>query len=71
MELVEEAWQGDCLRFGVSAVGYTIRGTVEVEETQVRVEVMLPWLLAAFAEKLKIGVQKQGQVLLDKPKPQA
>jgi hypothetical protein len=71
MELVEEEWQGDRLRFGVSAVGYTIRGTIDVEEAQVKVEVMLPWLLAAFAEKLKIGVQKQGQVLLEKPNPQA
>lgn len=71
MQLVEEEWQGDTLRFGVSAIGYTIRGTLEVEETLVKVEVMLPWLLAAFAEKLKIGVQKQGQILLEKPKSSA
>ena len=29
---------------------------------------MLPWMLAMFAEKLKIGVEKQGQVLLEKPR---
>lgn len=71
MQLVEEEWRGDTLHFGVSAIGYTVRGTIEVEDAAVRVEVMLPWLLAAFAEKLKIGVQKQGQVLLEKPKSQA
>jgi hypothetical protein len=29
---------------------------------------MLPWVLATFAEALKLGVEKQGRVLLDKPK---
>jgi Putative polyhydroxyalkanoic acid system protein (PHA_gran_rgn) len=68
MELVEESWSGDSLHFGVAAIGYTIRGRLDVEESLVRVEVMLPWILAAFAEKLKIGVQKQGQVLLEPAK---
>lgn len=68
MQLVEEAWSGDALQFGVAALGYTVRGRLEVEETLVRIEVMLPWVLAVFAEKLKLGVEKQGQVLLEKPK---
>lgn len=68
MQLVEEEWSGDALQFGVAALGYTVRGRLEVEETLVRVEVMLPWVLAVFAEKLKLGVEKQGQVLLEKPK---
>jgi hypothetical protein len=34
----------------------------------VRVEVMLPWMLAVFAEKLKLGVERQGQLMLEKPK---
>lgn len=68
MQLVEERWEGDSLHFGVAALGYTVHGRLDVEPAQVRVEVMLPWVLAVFAEKLKIGVQKQGQILLDKPK---
>lgn len=68
MQLVEEDWQGDTLQFGVAALGYTVRGRLEVEETLVRVEMMLPWMLAVFAEKLKLGVQKQGQILLEKPR---
>lgn len=67
MQLVEESWSGDRLDFAVAALGYTIRGTLTVEETLVRVEVMLPGLLAAFAETLKLGVEKQGRILLDKP----
>jgi hypothetical protein len=68
MQLVEESWEGDTLRFGVAALGYTVQGRLEVEEALVRVEVMLPWVLAVFAEKLRLSVEKQGQILLEKPK---
>ncbi len=68
MQLVDESWEGDSLRFGVAALGHTVHGRIDVEDSLVRVEVTLPWMLAVFAEKLKIGVEKQGQVLLEKPK---
>lgn len=68
MQLVEEEWSGDTVQFGVAAFGYTVRGRLEVEEALVRVEVMLPFVLAVFAEKLKLGVEKQGRILLEKPK---
>ena len=68
MQLVEESWDGDTLSFGVAALGYTVRGRLEVEEALIRIEVMLPWVLAVFAEKLRLGVEKQGQILLEKPK---
>lgn len=65
MQLVEESWQGDTLQFGVAALGQTVSGKIEIEDTLVRVEVMLPLMLAIFAEKLKLGVEKQGQILLE------
>jgi hypothetical protein len=68
MQLVEEEWRDSTLDFGVTALGYTVRGSLTVEERLVRVEMMLPWMLATFAETLKLGVEKQGRVLLDKPK---
>lgn len=68
MQLVEERWEGDRLNFGVGALGQTVHGRIEVEDKLIRVEVTLPWMLAVFAEKLKIGVEKQGQILLEKPK---
>jgi hypothetical protein len=68
MQLVEEEWQGDTLRFGVAALGQTVRGSLDIEDELVRVEVMLPWMLAIFAEKLKLGVEKQGRLMLEKPK---
>ncbi|CAN5132634.1 hypothetical protein BH10PSE8_BH10PSE8_19760 [soil metagenome] len=68
MQLVEERWEGDSLHFCGAALGYTFRGKRDVEPALVRVEMMLHWVLAVFAEKLKIGVEKQGQILLEKPK---
>lgn len=68
MQLIEERWEGDALHFGVGALGQTVQGRIEVEDKLVRIEVTLPWMLAMFAEKLKIGVEKQGQILLEKPK---
>lgn len=68
MQLVEESWTGDRLDFGVGALGQTVYGSLDIEDKLVRVEVKLPWMLAIFAEKLKIGVEKQGQILLEKPK---
>jgi len=65
MQLVEESWQGDTLQFGVAALGQTVSGKIEVEDALVRVEVMLPLMLAIFAEKLKLGVEKQAQILLE------
>ena len=65
MQLVEESWQGDTLQFGVAALGQTVNGKLDIEDSLVRVEVMLPWMLAVFAEKLRLGVEKQGQILLE------
>lgn len=65
MQLVEENWQGDTLTFGVAALGQSVNGRIEIEDALVRVEVMLPWMLAVFAEKLRVGVEKQGQILLE------
>ena len=68
MKVVEQQWEGDAVAFGVAVLGYTVRGRLEIEDTLVRVVVTLPWMLAAFAEKLKLGVQTQGRILLDKPR---
>ncbi len=65
MQLVEENWQDNTLSFGVAALGQTVSGRLEVEDALVRIEVMLPWMLALFAEKLRLGVEKQGQILLE------
>src|SRR5437899_11838580 len=47
----EEAWTGDHLQFRVSALGQAASGSIDVAEDHVRLEVVLPWLLANIAAK--------------------
>ncbi len=68
MQLVEETWRDNTVEFGVAVLGQTVRGRLEVEDALVRVEMLLPWALALFAERLRGGLEKQGQILLEKPK---
>jgi putative polyhydroxyalkanoate system protein len=62
--MVADQWEGDRLNVGLSALGQTVHGTVDVMDDIVRVEVQLPWLLAAFADRIKAVVQQKAPVLL-------
>ena len=41
-------------------------GTIDVADDQVRLEVMLPWLLAKIAEKITPAIRKEGTLMLEK-----
>jgi Putative polyhydroxyalkanoic acid system protein (PHA_gran_rgn) len=62
----EEVWDGDTVEFRVRALSQTANGKIETFDDHVRLEVSLPWLLAAFAEKIAPVIRKQGQLLLEK-----
>jgi hypothetical protein len=62
----EEVWSGDHLEFQVRVVGQVAGGTIDVAQDHVRLEVTLPWLLAAFAEKIAPAICKEGTLLLEK-----
>jgi Putative polyhydroxyalkanoic acid system protein (PHA_gran_rgn) len=62
----DEAWSGDHLQFRVRALGQVAGGTIDVAEDHVRLEVTLPWLLAAFAEKITPAIRREGTLLLEK-----
>jgi putative polyhydroxyalkanoic acid system protein len=62
----EEVWNGDTVEFRVRALSQTANGKIETFDDHVRLEVSLPWLLAAFAEKIAPVIRKQGQLLLEK-----
>lgn len=66
MTLEEEIWAGDRLQFRVSALGQSASGTVEVAEDHVRLEVVLPWLLARLAERITPAIRQQGTLMLEK-----
>jgi hypothetical protein len=63
---VEETWTDDRMAFKVAALGQTLTGRLDVQADAVRVEIDLPWLLAAFAEKIKGQVEQRGRQMLDK-----
>jgi len=64
----EETWTGDRLAFNLSALGQSAVGFIDVADDHVRLEVMLPWLLAVVAEKLTPAIRKEGTLMLEKPR---
>ena len=66
MQVEEERWEGDRMNFRIRALGQVATGLVDVGEEQVRVEVVLPWLLQRFAEAAQATIRKRGQLLLTK-----
>lgn len=61
---IDERWTGDTLDFRLSVAGSQVTGQVFVEDQLARVEVALPWFLAALANGVKQRVEKEGQLLL-------
>ena len=62
---VESQWQGDDLDLAINALGQAVSAKIGVEETKVRVAVMLPGMLAMFAGPIEAMLQKKGNVLLE------
>jgi hypothetical protein len=65
LSLEEEVWSGDRLTFRASAMGQRAHGTIDVYENSVRLEVMLPWLLARFAHAVQRVVGQKGRLMLE------
>lgn len=64
---VDSRWEGDRMHLRVRAMGQTIAGRIDVEETKVRLELMLPAFLAMFAGKIEGLLRgKAAEVLEDK-----
>jgi Putative polyhydroxyalkanoic acid system protein (PHA_gran_rgn) len=64
--LQEETWTDSRLQFRVTALAQTASGTIDVLDDHVRLEVVLPWLLAKVAETIQPLIRKEGTLLLDK-----
>ncbi len=64
--LEEEIWSGDRLSFRAAALGQRASGTLDVYDHAVRLEVMLPWLLARFARAAQRVIGQKGQLMLEK-----
>jgi putative polyhydroxyalkanoate system protein len=64
--MLSKTWTGDRLSFAFAALGQKVSGTIDVEDTAIRLEVLLPNLLAMMAEKVKGRLKTEGQLLLEK-----
>jgi Putative polyhydroxyalkanoic acid system protein (PHA_gran_rgn) len=62
----EQTWTDNHLQFRVNALAQTVSGTIDVREEEVRLEVVLPWLLAKLAEAIQPLIRKEGTLLLEK-----
>lgn len=64
--VLSKDWAGDRLNFALSALGQRISGVIDIEDACVRLEVVLPSLLAMMADKVRGRLQREGQLLLEK-----
>jgi len=62
---VQSGWTGDQLNLHVQALGEAVQSTIDVEETKVRVRVLLPGMLGMFSGLIQGALQKKGSVLLE------
>ena len=62
----QEVWTGDRLTFQMRGLGQTAAGTIDVFDDSIRIDVMLPWLLAKLGERLLPTLKKEAALLLEK-----
>src|SRR5580765_2699653 len=62
---VESGWTGDQLNLRVQALGDSVQATIDVQESKVRLKVLLPGLLGMFAGPIQAALQKKGGALLE------
>jgi hypothetical protein len=66
LKIEEEVWADNQLTFRLSALGQAASGTADVDDQNVRVEVLLPWFLQKVAEVVQTAIATRAQVLLEK-----
>jgi len=62
---VESGWQGNRMNLRVQAMGQEVSGHMDVQETKVSVELMLPVFLAMFAGPIEAMLKKGGAEMLE------
>jgi hypothetical protein len=62
----EEIWSGDRLAFRITAMRQRASGTLDVADDHVRIEVVLPWLLAGLAHGAQAMIRERANRMLEK-----
>ncbi|MBV9075850.1 MAG: polyhydroxyalkanoic acid system family protein [Methylobacteriaceae bacterium] len=63
---VDERWTDNHLDLAIRALGQSISAGLDVGEKDVRIEVQLPWLLAAIADKARTYLEREGRLMLER-----
>src|SRR3954451_4197328 len=66
MFTIQDHWQGDQLQFEGSGMGQKLTGRIDVRDDAVQIQVDLPDMLAAIADKIAGALKTEGQKLLEK-----
>ena len=61
-----ERWEGDRLVFSATAMGSTVSGVIDVLDTVVKMEIVLPSVLGLLAGGMKTRLQRAAQLMLTK-----
>ena len=62
---VRSAWTGDRLGLQVGAMGQEVNAQIDVRETFVRVELLLPPSLAFFGKAIEAALKRKGADMLE------
>jgi putative polyhydroxyalkanoate system protein len=62
---VQSGWTGEQLNLEVAAMGQQVTVTIDVEDSKVKLRVLLPPMLGMFAGMIQAALQKKGDVLLE------
>ena len=62
---VRSAWTGDRLGLQVSAMGQEVNAQIDVQDSYVRVELLLPPALAFFGQAIEAALKRKGKDLLE------
>lgn len=65
----QNRWEADRLHFEGAVIGQRITGRLDVLANSVQMQIDLPDLLAAIAERIKAGLTKETQKLLENKPP--
>ncbi|CAN5227005.1 polyhydroxyalkanoic acid system family protein [soil metagenome] len=66
LQVHEEIWSADRLAFQLTALTQRVSGTINVAEDHVKLEVMLPWLLAGLAHGVQATIRARATRMLEK-----
>lgn len=62
---VRSSWTGDRLNLDIKAMGQAVTGHIDVEDSQVRIELTLPPMLAMLANRFRSFLGRRGSEMLE------